>query len=666
MHRPRVRFAVIGLALALLAPLCRSAAPAPLDRLELLLKQSHEIEPNEPLRAIALAREALALAQTLPGPGPELRARARLGDALRLASNYREARTVIDAGLALPRTAATRLERAGVLYISGQIHWNLSDYAAAERCYLDVRREAEALHERRLLISTLNSLGIVARRQKNLAESIGLHRAALELVVSGEDADLQLQLQNNLANTLVEQGDFTAARALYTANLAAHTRSGNRRSIANALINLGTLESAAGRLPEALDYNLRALALREELGVPRHIAAAHISVGSVLAKLGRGSEALAHLRAADPIAEKLSSHELSGNLYAAYCVAFCAEGDFRAALEAQQKAEKENALVSGEQTARTIAELRERFDAEKREHQLSELHAEQARKDAALALQEAQLRRAQLERYGLAGMLLLGGITVTAVIGRQRARTRAERLILEETRHARDAAQAAHVLKSRLLDLASHDLKAPLVGVMMTAETIAEDALGQPEIARRALAVKEEANRMFALVRNLLDASALEQGHAPLTRAPVELGALAREVISEFSPRAADKRQRIELAVEAEGSRIEGDAVRLRQVIANLVDNACKFSPPGATVRVAVRGSAPNFRLEVRDEGPGLTPEDRRNLFQRFRRLSATPTGGEASHGLGLALVHDIVAQHGGRIRGESTPGAGATFIVEF
>jgi len=661
---------IASFALTLAGPV-RSAPPAedaPGSRLDTLLLQSHALAANEPAHAVALARTALDLARASPNPRDEIRARTQLSEALRGSSNYDEARRVTDTGLALPigGSAADRLAHARLVFESGQIFWNRGDYPSAEACYLEVQRAAEELHDTTLLIRALNSRGVVARHQK-IVESEQHFRAALDLAEKNNAPDLRLQIRNNLAILLYDQHRFDEARPLLEENLRVHTAANNRRSMANALINLGSLENTAANPAAALPYFEKALALRLELGVPRHIASARLSVASTLARLGRGEDALAQLRAAAPLAEKVGSHELSGNLYSAFSEAYAATGDYRAALHYQRKAQIENDATAGETVAKTIAELHERFEAEKRSRQIAELKAAQKQKDADLAAKEAELRRTRVERIGLAALLGLGLVTATAVISRQRAVNRAERRILEETRRARDAAEQAAALKSRLLDLASHDLKTPLVGSILTAETIAADSADRPEIARRAQALLGESRRMLGLVQDLLDSSAAESGRLELARAPLDLGDLAAAVAAAFADRAAQKQQRLELEIapDARAVRIEGDAARLRQVLENLLSNALKFSPAGTTAHIAVRLTADTVRLEVRDEGPGLTAEDRAGLFQRFRRLSAAPTGGEPSTGLGLALAHDLVAAHGGRLGVDSTPGQGATFYVE-
>jgi signal transduction histidine kinase len=110
---------------------------------------------------------------------------------------------------------------------------------------------------------------------------------------------------------------------------------------------------------------------------------------------------------------------------------------------------------------------------------------------------------------------------------------------------------------------------------------------------------------------------------------------------------------------------VTGDAARLAQITANLVSNAIKYSPRNAIVWITLARDGRRVRFQVRDQGPGISPENQAQLFRPFSRLSAQPTGGESSHGLGLSIVHDLVRLHDGSISVESAPGHGAAFIVE-
>ncbi len=104
------------------------------------------------------------------------------------------------------------------------------------------------------------------------------------------------------------------------------------------------------------------------------------------------------------------------------------------------------------------------------------------------------------------------------------------------------------------------------------------------------------------------------------------------------------------------------DPMRLRQVMDNLISNAVKYSPAGSEVRVRAAVEGDEWLVSVQDQGPGLTADDQERLFEDFARLSAKPTGGEKSTGLGLAITRRVIEAHGGRIGVNSTPGSGATF----
>ena len=126
----------------------------------------------------------------------------------------------------------------------------------------------------------------------------------------------------------------------------------------------------------------------------------------------------------------------------------------------------------------------------------------------------------------------------------------------------------------------------------------------------------------------------------------------------------AHKQQTLDVS-DVKPSVVVGDEERLWQVVDNLISNAIKYSPLGSTIIVRCHRNTSVARLSVQDFGPGLTDEDKAKLFGHFQRLSAQPTAGENSSGVGLSIVKKIVELHKGRIWVESEYGKGATFIVE-
>jgi two-component system sensor histidine kinase/response regulator len=159
----------------------------------------------------------------------------------------------------------------------------------------------------------------------------------------------------------------------------------------------------------------------------------------------------------------------------------------------------------------------------------------------------------------------------------------------------------------------------------------------------------------------LLDVSQIESGKLELNLEPVSVEGFLTEAVRRHTRLAAPKGTRVVLEEGEEGT-VMADWNRLRQVIDNLVSNAVKYSPAGSTVHIWAERVPSGWRINVRDEGPGIEADERGALFQYFSRLSARPTGGEKSTGLGLAITRKVIEAHGGQIDVDSGPERGSTF----
>ena len=208
---------------------------------------------------------------------------------------------------------------------------------------------------------------------------------------------------------------------------------------------------------------------------------------------------------------------------------------------------------------------------------------------------------------------------------------------------------------------ASHELRTPLTSIRGYAELFRRGADQRPEDLSTAMRrIEEEAARMGVLVDDLLLLARLDQGR-PLERAPVNLVRIAADAVTDA--RAADPERPITLT-DGEPVTVLGDEHRLRQVAANLIDNARQHTPPDAAVHVTVRSDNGHALLEVADEGPGLSEEEASRVFERFYRSDPSRARASGGSGLGLSIVSAIATAHGGEATVDSTPGAGATFRV--
>jgi signal transduction histidine kinase len=231
----------------------------------------------------------------------------------------------------------------------------------------------------------------------------------------------------------------------------------------------------------------------------------------------------------------------------------------------------------------------------------------------------------------------------------------------------------ANQIKTRFLATAAHDLKNPLGGILLMADRIhheSEQGRAGEVTLRQATRIHEMVQKMLHIINGVLDSAVQELGEVHLALELTNLGDLVHRVVQENEAYATSKQIRL-LYEETFAAECWGmlDRIRIAQAMDNLVNNAIKYSPFGSTVRVElgfriVEGQD-RVHIEVRDEGPGLTPEDLAQAFGLFQRLSAQPTGGEYSTGLGLSIVKQMVELHDGWVWIESQPGQGAAFLVE-
>lgn len=502
----------------------------------------------------------------------------------------------------------------------GLVYKSISDYTRALEYYQKALTIYEEMDVRDGIARTLCNIGTLYRNLSEYNRALEYLQKALVICTELNDKHGVATIVTNIGNVHLSQSDYQRALKYHYQGLTINQELGVKSGIAKNLGNIGIVYSSLKNYPKALEYYQEALALNEELGRAGGVATMMSNIGALYAKkeYERYNPPLAEEYLLDAIAsnEKLGTKQ---NLYESYLILAELYRDrnqwdkFAIYFEKYHTAEKE---VQSEQSKK----LAERFDYERK------IEAEHAR------LEE-----------------------------RER--------VVAELRALNTSLKEANREKNEMLGIVAHDLKNPLTGILLSAESMMRflPQFTPKDLEKRLANIVSAAEHMKDIIMKLLDIQLLESGSFLLDTLPIDVDTHVAVSVAHYTEQAGAKNIHIQTFTPGQPSTITADKKALQEVIDNLLSNAIKFSPPDSCITITIaRTSQEGVRLSIQDQGPGLSPDDQSKLFGKFMQLSAKPTGGEHSTGLGLSIVKKLVDSMGGTIWCESTSGKGATFIVEF
>jgi signal transduction histidine kinase len=263
----------------------------------------------------------------------------------------------------------------------------------------------------------------------------------------------------------------------------------------------------------------------------------------------------------------------------------------------------------------------------------------------------------------LIGLIIVG----TMLISYRKQRKRQQ----EINKSLSDGARSLSYLNDdihRFIGIVSHDLRSPLNSITAISELLAMDAgqLPPEEIEEYAGNIYDLTMRINNLVSNMMDANKIELGEVKIKPEPISVQKTVTDVFNALKILGDKKSIKTTLEIRNHLPLVIADQDALTRVLENLVNNAYKFSRPGSEVTIKVEhlSAEEKVKISIGDEGPGFTEEDKKNMYNKFSKLSASPTGGEKTTGLGLYIVQKLVHRMGGRIELDSEPGSGSEFSI--
>lgn len=412
----------------------------------------------------------------------------------------------------------------------------------------------------------------------------------------------------------------------------AHARTDDR--IAHTELVLGDLEAIANNLDNA-ESGQRGYILT---GIESYLAPYTTSKANIAARI---SALDTHLDG-DP-AQQVSFAQLTGLVNQKY-----AEMQHTVDLRRNNQTQQAEQIVLSGQGQQLMDEIRR------------ELATMRSREEVLLANEETDAHASLTEITVTFAFAAVVDLALLAIIGWLVYRT------LEERTRLLDREREAVHLRDQFLSIASHELKTPLTSLLINAQLLERRAAREGregEANRRSSeAIVRQTRRLRSLIDAMLDVSRIATGQLSIQREQVDLASLAHTAVSEVE--ASTDRHIITFQGADTVVSVDGDRMRLEEVVLNLLQNAIKYSPNGGTITLRLYADEANAYLCVQDPGIGIPAEALPHLFDRFYRASNAQSERISGMGIGLSVVHDVVALHGGDITVESTEGEGSTFTI--
>ena len=635
---------------------------------------SNELVAINPVQALEYGKRGKALAEhlndrtglagSLEGIGRAYRVQGLYGLSLeQFFSMLRIAEQLHD-----KRLQMLALRRIGWNYLSANNYEAALQYT--ERVLRMSKELADILEEG----IALNTIGQVQMEQKQYDSALENFRVALVIAqkYATRDNKLLLDVTENIAQIYSRRGDFSTAESYFRTALAAEERLNRFAIIVFLNQMLGDVLVQEKKYAEALRYAQKALALSDSLHIGLFQEAIFRLFASIYAGLGNAPLALEYYKRSVALKDSLAG-VATAQKAAVLESAFQQEKSdrVRLGLESENRLQatiRNSVIVVGVLLAVLLGVLLNRYRLKVHsEEQLRHTNDEIRRQQALLEEQARNIEEMNTELQESNVRLQDTNVELDTANAELYDYVEELNRINAELDARNETLSELNREKNEFLSIAAHDLKNPLAVIRLTSEMLERFGanMSEDEKTLRLKNISATVDRMMAIITNILNSNALETGVLSITSVAVSVSECIASLTDDYLEPAQAKSITLQTSLPEASLFVLADKTMLYGVLENLLSNALKFSPSGTTVTLSAYTQDTMCRMAVQDEGPGISHEDKAKLFGKFARLSARPTGGEHSTGLGLSIVKKMVEAMHGRVWCESELGKGATFIAE-
>ena len=550
----------------------------------------------------------------------EARSLYEMGRCFDLVASYPQAMKCFSESIKIANSIGDTQTMADSINNIGIINDKLSNYSNALKAYFKALRLYEFLENKKRKAIVLSNIGLIYTNINDFKNALKFYSQALELAEDEKDEESLLVININIGLTHQRLGNYKDAEYFLNDALKIADKNNDKHRKSLALDIMAEVESGLHNLPKAYDILSESLDIKKELNDKSGISKIHSFLGQLQLAEEKLEEAKLSFLESVQIAAEIGLTKSIFESYKFLSEIYEKQGNHKKSLEYLKdayKLELEYLKEESEVKAKNIT---------------TQLEIEQAQKEAELE----RLKNVELAKA------------------------------LQEVKQLNITLKELNDEKNEFMAIAVHDLKNPLQNILSTARVINNsEELPKEQVVEFTENIINQTDRMFGLIKKLLDHNAIEQGQIQIKNSEFNITGLLDELHTNFKESAAHKNINFFYEkVPAASAIVNTDKVLLYEILQNLLSNAIKFSPPNKNVTLKSEIKDKKIYIEVKDEGPGFTDKDKERIFSKFTKLSAKPTGNEHSTGLGLSIVKRLCELIGADISFESQQGQGAKFMV--
>jgi signal transduction histidine kinase len=599
-----------------------------------------------------------------------------IGQAYDYQARYKEALEQYRAALNVLEEHHNEDMRVRVLNSIGITYFNRGSYDLALEHYLQAMKISATFADRLYYATIVNNIGVVKMATAQYAEALRYFRLYRSAAREIKDPRSEAVALLNVGEASIALRQYKEANQYLDSALTRYGKLGDKRGMSFAEADLGDSYRNMGWFLNAETYYQQSIGIAREIQSDEALVKSLLGLADLYIRMRQPRRAMAPLAEVKAAAGRSDAMPWLENVYLYSSRLDSARGEYRSAYQWFKKYAHLKDSLFNERKSQQVAQMQELYDSEKKDKEIALLSEE--KKMEALKLSS---NRTLLVISVIFFVLLIGLILYWVYIKSRYAREVSEqheriteayeelKVLMERVEEQNkllatknEALEELHREKDGLIGIVAHDLRSPLNRIAGLA-TLVE--LGQPlnddgkELVAMMQTVCSEGN---GLIRDLLDINQYQHQEA-LTLAPLNVGQFIGMLAAHYTG-ALEQKQLAMVLRNDRDTVVQTDSQCLNRILDNILTNAIKFSPPGKRIYIDTEARPSAVTIRIRDEGPGFHADDLPRVFRKFTRLSARPTGGESSTGLGLSIVKTLVEKLQGTVTLESVWGHGATFVI--